>query len=76
MKNSLYVTLFSLVSILSFSVHAIPPVPPSPIRVTKESSITCKDLNALTVLEIEYLNEDPDRIVSVDQELREVCFKN
>ncbi len=75
MKTSLYVTLVALVSALSFSVQAIPPVPPSPIKTAKEAQITCKDLNALTVEEIEMLNEDPERIVHVDLDLREVCFK-
>ena len=37
--------------------------------------VTCKDLNALSEAEIEFLNEDPERIVSVDHDLREVCFK-
>lgn len=75
MKNSLYVTLVALVSVLSLSVHAIPPVPPSPIRIAKESKIICKDVNALTVEEIELINEDPDRIISFDEELREICYK-
>lgn len=69
MKLSLLLVFFAF-----GTAHAIPPAPPSPIKKTQEV-VTCKDLNALSEAEIEFLNEDPERIVSVDHDLREVCFK-
>lgn len=68
-------TLFSALLLLSaVNVHAIPPVPPTALK-QGPAIITCKDLNALTEEEIAELNEDPEKIVSVDLEIREVCFK-
>ena len=71
MKLSLFAALLLLSTV---NVHAIPPVPPSPIK-SGPVVLNCKDLNALTEEDIEDLNQDPERIVSVDHELREVCFK-
>ncbi len=71
MKLSLFAALLLLSTV---NVHAIPPVPPSPIKKAPVV-VTCKDINALDEEEIEALNEDPERIVSVDLEIREICFK-
>ena len=74
MRATMYSALTALTIILSSNVYAIPPVPPSPAQEAP-AMIICKDANALTVEEIDLLNEDTDRIISFDQEIREVCFK-
>ncbi len=74
MKASIYSVLFAMVISLSASVHAIPPVPPTPAK-GEPTAVICKDANALTEEEIEELNQDSERIVSFDAELREVCYK-
>jgi hypothetical protein len=74
MRTNIYSALVALTIITSSNVYAIPPVPPSPAQEAP-LMIICKDTNALTVEEIDLLNEDTDRIISFDQELREVCFK-
>lgn len=75
MKTSLYLALVILSSSISLGVHAIPPALPAPIVKMEQETVTCKDLNALTVEEIAQLNEDSERIVSVDLDIREICFK-
>ena len=74
MKVSIYSALITIMVSLSASVHAIPPVPPSPIQ-SKVEVIVCKHDLALTVEEIEDLNNDIEKFVSFDEELREICFK-
>ena len=74
MKASIYSALIAIVISLSANVHAIPPVPPTPAK-TEPAVIICKDANALTEEEIEELNQDSERIVSFDADLREVCYK-
>lgn len=69
MKSAL---LFLFTLVLSTQLLAIPPLPPMPIE---ENDLVCKDTNTLTQLEIESLNQNPESIISFDQELREVCFK-
>lgn len=73
MKAKLLITAMALASIMT-SAQARPPFPPSP--ASKEPVIIiCKDMNALTEAEIEELNNDVEKIVSADQDLREVCFR-
>lgn len=74
MKVSIYSVLFAIMISLSASVHAIPPVPPSPIGSEVEV-IVCKHDLELTVEEIEDLNNNIEKFVSFDEELRIICFK-
>lgn len=74
MKTALYIALIATTTILSLSVQAIPPSPPTPVKEIP-AMIICKDANALTEKEIDELNTDSDKIISFDQELREICFK-
>ena len=74
MKNTLYIALVAISTFLSLSVYAIPPSPPTPIKEAP-SIIVCKDANALTEKEIADLNENSEKIISFDQEMREICFK-
>ncbi|MBC7715036.1 MAG: hypothetical protein H7177_16940 [Rhizobacter sp.] len=74
MKNALYIALIATATVLSVSVQAIPPNPPTPAK-DAPAVIICKDANALTSIEIEELNADTDKLISFDSELREVCFK-
>jgi hypothetical protein len=64
---------FFIVSIITTNAYAIPPLPPTQIKEKEE--IICKDANALTEKEIEDLGSKADKIISFDEELREVCFK-
>lgn len=63
-----------MVAALSANVHAIPPLPPTSI-VAEQAEIVCKHDLALTEEEIKDINEDVEKIVSFDQDLREICFK-
>lgn len=74
MKASIYSVLFAMVVTISSTVHAIPPVPPTPIK-SEPIIIICKHDLALTEEEITALNEDVEKFVSYDQYLREICFK-
>lgn len=74
MKASMLIALIALTSVLSTSAQARPPFPPTSVN-SEPVVIVCKDLNALTEDEIEFLNEDVERIISVDHELREVCYR-
>lgn len=74
MKASINSVLFAMAISLSASVHAIPPVPPTPAH-GEPVVIICKHDLALTVEEIEELNNDVEKFVSFDEELREICFK-
>ena len=74
MKASMLIALIALISVISTGVQARPPSPPTSIK-SNSATIVCKDLNTLTEDELEELNEDVEKIVSVNLELREVCIK-
>lgn len=70
MKASLYIALMALMTTVSISAHAIPPVPPS--TTSKEPVvITCRDINSLDEDEIAEL--DNLEIISFDELTRELC---
>lgn len=78
MKTTI-LSLFMAVMLLgSFNVHAIPPVPPTAasesIFEEESESVICKDLNALSVEEIDYLDAHEDSIVSVYLDIRFICY--
>jgi hypothetical protein len=74
MKAALYIALIAMTTVLSVSVQAIPPAPPTPIEIDGPALIICKDANTLTENEIKDLNNDSEKVVSFDQELKEICF--
>jgi len=74
MKASMLIALIALTAVMSTGAQARPPFPPTSVS-SEPAVIVCKDLNALTEDEIELLNEDVERIVSVDLEFREVCYR-
>lgn len=74
MKASIYSALFAIAISLSASVHAIPPVPPTPIK-SEPVVIICKHDLALTEEEIQEINNDIEKFVSFNEQLREICFK-
>ena len=71
MKASMLIALIAL----STSVHAIPPVPPSPAS-SEPVVVRCVDFNSLDSEELAELEEDTSLIISLDQETREICIKN
>lgn len=70
MKASMLIALIAL----STSVYAIPPVPPSPVA-TEPVVIKCVDFNSMNSEELAELEEDTSRIISLDQETREICIR-
>ena len=84
MKISLSITLVAMMTALSFSAHAIPPIPPSlmaalnakaKINTVPQTIIICRDINALSADELEDFEKSDDKIVSFDQETRELCLE-
>lgn len=77
MKTSLYMALIALTSIVSISSHAIPPVPPSP-ATSEPRIVICRSFIEFTKEEIEQLEKDvqndSEKIVSLDQESGEICL--
>lgn len=71
MKASLFIIALS---VLSISAHAIPPVPPSPTKI-EPSVVRCVDFNSLTSDELADLEDHTDKIISLDEESREICYK-
>lgn len=74
MKASMLVALIALTAVFSTGAQARPPFPPTSVS-SEPAVIVCKDLNALTEDDLELLNDDVERIISVDHELREVCYR-
>lgn len=74
MKSALYIALIATSTMLSVSVYAIPPIPPTAPREVPPL-IVCKDANELSEEEIGLLNAESSKIISFDQEIREICFK-
>lgn len=78
MKTTLFALALVLVTFKTFDAHAIPPVPPSNPQerfLDESDDIVCKDLNALTEEEIQYLDENEDALYSVHLDIRHICFK-
>ena len=71
MKLSLLTAVFLLSAL---NVHAIPPSPPSPIK-SGPTVLLCKNINSLTEDELEEINQDSGKVVSVDQETQVVCLR-
>lgn len=75
MKASLYMALIALTTTLSIGAHAIPPIPPSPV-LNEPVIVRCADFNSLDSDELATLEDNRDLIISLDQDTREICYKN
>lgn len=73
MKVSMYIALLALTS--SISAFAIPPIPPSTVSA-EPVVVRCTDFNSLDSEELAALEDNRELIISLDQETREICFKN
>ena len=78
MKTSLYMALVGLMTVASISSYAIPPVPPSVAATSAPQIVVCVDFNSLSSEDLTELEkgvqENPEKIISLDEETREICF--